>query len=103
MQRKYEEYISRWLAGGENGMRGVSSISAHIRKYLFKKYGNKCCKCEWSEVNPHTNRIPLEVNHIDGDHTNNIETNLELICPNCHSLTNSYRALNNGHGRPRKR
>lgn len=98
---KYKEYIERWKRGEESGMRGKTSISAHIRKYLFEKYDNKCSKCGWSEVNEYTGNIPLEINHIDGEHTHNTEDNLELICSNCHSLTPNYRALNNGHGRPR--
>lgn len=35
--------------------------------------------------------IPLELNHIDGDHFNNVITNLELLCPNCHAFTPKYR------------
>lgn len=42
--------------------------------------------------------MPLEVEHIDGDSTNNKEYNLTLLCPNCHSLTKTYRGLNKGNG-----
>lgn len=34
-----------------------------------------------------------------GNYLNNSEDNLDLICPNCHSLTPTYRALNIGNGR----
>lgn len=97
---KYNNYIMRWKCGLESGMRGKTAISAHIRRYLFEKYENKCAICGWSEINTFTNNIPLEVEHIDGIHTNNIESNLILICPNCHSLTATYRSLNKGNGRP---
>ena len=30
--------------------------------------------------------IPLELHHIDGDHYNNDLTNLQLLCPTCHSM-----------------
>lgn len=100
-KRDYQVYIEQWKQGLVSGMRGINAISLHIRRYLFEKYENACCKCGWSEINPTTGKIPLEVNHLDGDHENNLESNLELICPNCHSLTNSYRGLNKGHGRPR--
>ena len=43
----------------------------------------------------------LQVNHIDGNYKNNREENLELLCPNCHSLTPNYRSLNRGKGRKR--
>lgn len=100
--KRYLAYIERWKQGLETGMRGVTSISAHIRRYLFEKYGSACARCNWSVINVHTGNVPLEVEHIDGNHKNNTEDNLILICPNCHSLTATYRALNTGSGRPRK-
>ncbi len=65
---------------------------------MYEKYNNRCAKCGWSERNPFTNVIPLEIEHIDGDATNNKEENLTLLCPNCHSLTPTYRGANKGHG-----
>jgi hypothetical protein len=38
--------------------------------------------------------IPLEAHHRDGDRTNNSLDNIELLCPNCHALTGSYRSKN---------
>ena len=66
---------------------------------MREKFGNKCSRCGWCEVNPITNKVPLEVEHVDGNYLNNSEDNLDLICPNCHSLTPTYRALNMGNGR----
>jgi 5-methylcytosine-specific restriction endonuclease McrA len=43
--------------------------------------------------------MPLHIDHIDGDSENHNESNLTLLCPNCHSLTSTYGKLNNGHGR----
>ncbi len=39
------------------------------------------------------------MNHIDGNSENNKEKNLELLCPNCHSLTPNFKGLNKGNGR----
>jgi hypothetical protein len=94
-------YISRWKQGLENGMRGKTAISNHIRQYLFEKYDRGCCRCGWGEVNEYTGKIPLEIEHIDGNFRNNTEENLLLLCPNCHSLTPTYKSLNWGNGRPR--
>ena len=38
--------------------------------------------------------IPLELNHINGDHSDNRLLNLRLLCPNCHALTPTYRGKN---------
>lgn len=100
-ETKYLKYIQEWKLGKQNGMRGKTTISNHIRKYLFIRANSKCELCNWSQVNIHTNKIPLEINHKDGNFMNNQESNLELICPNCHSLTDSFRSLNKGKGRPR--
>ncbi|CAM5531735.1 HNH endonuclease signature motif containing protein [Streptomyces abikoensis] len=40
--------------------------------------------------------LPLEVDHIDGDWRNNRIENLRLVCPNCHSTTDSYRGRGKG-------
>lgn len=74
-------------------------LPAFLRRYIFEKFDNKCCLCGWSKVNPYTNTLPLEIDHIDGNAENNAESNLRLICPNCHSLTATYRGANRGNGR----
>jgi hypothetical protein len=43
-------------------------------------------------------RLPLEVDHLDGNWRNNRIENLRLLCPNCHSTTDTYR----GRGKARK-
>ena len=96
---QYKTYIDRWKCGLENGMRGEYLVSQHIKRYLMGKFNNKCSQCGWGEVNPYTGNIPLEVHHNDGDYTNNKEENLDLLCPNCHSLTATYKKANVGNGR----
>ena len=97
----YVKYIKDWKAGLNKGTRGLSSfnLSAHIIRYIKLKYKNSCAKCGWNEINTYSLRSPLEIDHIDGDSTNNKEENLILLCPNCHSLTKTYKNLNLGHGR----
>lgn len=96
---QYKIYIENWKLGSFDGIQGLYSISNHIRRYLFEKYNDKCQLCGWNEINPFSKKIPLEVEHIDGDYTNNSEQNLMLICPNCHSLTSTYKGANKGNGR----
>jgi len=95
--------INEWLNGNHDGMRGKTSTARWIKWWIIKTYGEKCVKCGWNEINLYTKKIPLELNHIDGDHTNNKPENLELLCPNCHSLTPSYKGANKKKGRPRSK
>lgn len=96
---KYKEYIKRWKNGEEDGMKGAAATSSHIRKYLFEKNNCKCELCGWGEENPYTHNIPLEIHHIDGNCLNNKEENLQLLCPNCHSLTENFGSLNKNSNR----
>lgn len=100
-QKAYEkaQFLIRWKDGTEQGKKGKFGISTIIREYLFQKYNHQCAKCGWNRINPATGKCPLEINHIDGNWENNLETNLELICPNCHALEPTFRALNKGKGR----
>ena len=93
-KKEQEDYIKRWKNGEENGLSGKYGISKRIREYLFNKYNNQCQLCGWHEVNPITGKIPLQIHHVDGDCTNNREENLQLLCPNCHSLTETFGNLN---------
>jgi hypothetical protein len=101
---EYQEFIARWKDGKESGIQGkLGAISKHIKRYLRAKFDNKCKECGWSQQHPLTQIVPVEVDHINGNATDNQEENLRLLCPNCHSLTPNYRALNRGRGRPNRR
>ena len=70
---------------------GIPRSSYKIKNILIKaKLKEEVCeKCNLKEwLN---NKIPLELHHVDGDRKNNNFENLQLLCPNCHSLTDNYR------------
>lgn len=98
-EHRFKLWVERWKRGEESGMSGAYGISHALKRYLLEKYQYKCSKCGWGEVNPYTKTLPLEVEHIDGNYQNNTEDNLTILCPNCHSLTPTYKGANRGNGR----
>lgn len=63
------------------------------RAVLIEEFGYTCASCNIpGEYNGKP--LTLEVNHKDGDAKNNLLSNLEFLCPNCHSQTPTFRALN---------
>lgn len=101
----YNQNITKWLNGIETGYSkdGNNSIKSFVRKWLYENRKEMCEKCNWKEKNPHSNKIPLQIHHIDGDSKNNNPNNLEILCPNCHSLTSTFGSLNKGNGRKKRK
>ena len=52
---------------------------------------DKCSICGWDKKPIGNKYTPCELHHIDGNNNNNELSNLQLLCPNCHSLTGNYR------------
>ena len=98
---QYRAYIEKWKQGSVNGNRGIiaKNISSYIKRYLVELYGEQCSVCGWNKKNKATEKVPLEIDHINGNADDNKEQNLRLICPNCHSLSSNFRNLNKGKGR----
>lgn len=98
-KHQYNDFIEKWKAG--DCVFSTTWIASAIRKYLLDKHNNSCSQCGWNKVNIYTGKVPLEIDHIDGDALNHSESNLRLLCPNCHSLTPTYKALNKKSSRSR--
>jgi hypothetical protein len=64
------------------------------RQYLVEEAGHRCTQCGWCVPNPKLGRPILAVDHIDGDWTNNFKSNLQVLCYNCHTLTETFCRLN---------
>jgi len=77
--------------------RGEVSDRSTIRKVLTEVRGYNCSCCGISEHNGKP--LTLQVDHTDGNAGNNSPDNLRLICPNCHSQTDTFSARNKGNGR----
>ena len=96
---------------GNQGMKGFSSnqyktaaeyikstyVKSHILKQKLIRDGIKEEKCEicgistWQGV-----KLPLELHHKDNNHFNNEFDNLQILCPNCHSIQEGNSGSNIG-------
>ena len=75
------------LSANEILVRGIKRQRRHLLRALEEK-GVKY-QCALCHLDPVWNNQPLtlDVDHIDGDHSNNEFSNLRFLCPNCHSQT----------------
>lgn len=69
--------------------------SFKLKKRLFsdKLKPEHCELCGWSKRSK-DGRLPLELDHINGDRYDNRLENLRILCPNCHSLQETHRGRN---------
>jgi len=83
-KRPIEEYLRNEFTIQSNRLR-----QRLINEKVFKKECSSCHLSEWLGKD-----IPLELDHINGDHNDNSLDNIRLLCPNCHALTDTYRGKN---------
>lgn len=83
-KRPIEQYLSN-----EYPIQSYKLKKRLISENIFKEICSSCFSETWLQQ-----KIPLELDHIDGNHLNNNLDNLRLLCPNCHALTLNYRGKN---------
>lgn len=96
---RWKETVEKIEADGGFAEKDSYSRANCMRKYLKYARGHKCSKCgleSWQEK-----PIPLVMDHIDGDSSNNRLPNLRLICCNCDALSPTYKGRNKGKGKGR--
>jgi hypothetical protein len=96
--------------GWNKGMTGIGKPRICIENILvnnsdFQSYklknrlfeiglkNKKCEECGWKKISK-DGRLPLELDHINGDSRDNRIENLRILCPNCHSLKLTHRGKN---------
>jgi len=72
---------------------GFQTFKLKGRLIFERMKKEKCEICDWSEKTP-DGRIPLELDHINGDSRDHRLHNLRILCPNCHSLQPTHRGRN---------
>lgn len=82
-------------------LQDVLCAGSTVQSYKLKRrlldegvFERVCMHCDGDRWG--TEPIPLELHHKDGDRHNNRLDNLEILCPNCHALTDTYRGKNIG-------
>jgi hypothetical protein len=65
-----------------------------IKQFLINERGYSCDICKNSEWLG--KQITLELHHVNGNPENNTRENLQILCPNCHSQTETYKGKNIG-------
>lgn len=72
---------------------GNKATPRTLRANLLRADDPKCAYCglgpEWNGQ-----ALSLQMDHIDGNSDNNDASNLRLLCPNCHSQTETWRGRN---------
>lgn len=69
--------------------RGRVVGSTTLRKALKEVSEYRCVEC--GNLGTHNGKpLTLQVDHVDGDDSNNLRENLRWLCPNCHSQTPTY-------------
>lgn len=80
---QYMNAFLDWYLCGQNKV-----TNSMLRKHLETINGHICSRCRITEWN--SKPIVFDVEHKNGNSTNNSPENVCLLCPNCHSLTDSY-------------
>lgn len=92
--------IDAWL-GGDITASWVSTTREprpFVKRYLIRTRGDSCEICGFSEKATDGSSV-IQMDHIDGDYTNNLLSNLRLLCPNHHAMTATYGSKNTKGGR----
>lgn len=84
--------MNEWLKGKKYNNRNIPGWLKDSNGYIAKRDGYKCSVCGMTKHNKKP--IVLECDHIDGVNTNQDPKNLRLICPNCHSQTETFKGRN---------
>ena len=88
---KYRNYLEN-----QEDFKGKEINYQWLKPIILKEQNNVCSICGLSTL-WNNKELHFILDHIDGDATNNLRSNLRLICPNCDSQLDTYKSRNIGH------
>jgi len=94
-QNKYcDECIANGVYTGKiTNLEDAQAVQV-VKRIVIEQRGHRCEGCGLSEWRGQ--EIPIDLHHIDGNSDNNTDENLQLLCPNCHAQTETYKGANAG-------
>lgn len=79
----------------ESKLNKNTKVNSHKLRNKLIEFGYKENKCELCGISEWMGKpVKLQLHHIDGDHYNNELSNLQILCPNCHSMTDNFGVYN---------
>ena len=98
IEDKSEKRLEKMLLPFNNGELTDEQSRRFFREITTEKKCSICGITEWTGQS-----VPLVVDHVDGNHNNDLPSNLRFVCCNCDALLPTFKAKNKGNGRTYRR
>lgn len=70
---------------------GANIKTENLKKEYIRRFMDNKPRCEQCGISDWNGKeLVFHIHHIDGNHRNHSRENLVLLCPNCHSQTDTY-------------
>jgi len=92
-QHSRAQRLEEWKNGKAWNTRNIPGWIKDQNGFLAQRDGYKCSECGIKGTY-NSKPLVLECDHIDGVPTNHKPSNLRLLCPNCHSQTETFKGRN---------
>ena len=70
-----------------------TTMDKFLRKYIYEHWEPKCCECG-NGIVWNNKPLRLQIDHKNGNKKDNRRENIRIICPNCHTQTETWGVKN---------